>query len=132
MLEIEIRGIPKPQARPRVFVRGQKAISWSPKSEWRDTVLKVMRFSRPPQPLEGFISVELTFFMPRPKSCKKDQVFMNKRPDFDNLSKAVLDAAQEAGWIKDDGQIVDARVIKRYENGSGPGCNIKMDANAWG
>lgn len=49
-----------------------------------------------------------------------------KRPDIDNLAKAVLDALVDQGVIKDDSIVTRLEVAKEYETGTGAGCLIKI------
>ena len=39
---------------------------------------------------------------------------MTKRPDLDNLNKAVIDAMQDAGIFEDDSQITKLHSMKSY------------------
>lgn len=131
-MEIDITGTPQPQARPRTYMRGESPVTWSPHSDWRRQVYTHMFINRPRMPLEGCLTVSLTFRMPKPKSARKSQFWANKRPDWDNLAKAVIDAAQDARWIKDDGQIVSASIRKRYPTVyEVPGCHIKIEVLAY-
>ena len=52
---------------------------------------------------------------PRPKSCKRGG-WHDRRPDCDNLLKAVMDALNGLIWT-DDARIVDMRVQKDYAIG---------------
>jgi len=62
--------------------------------------------------------------LPRPKnlSRKKDPdglVFCPKRPDLDNLVKAVTDAMMAGGVLRDDAQIVAIQAQKLYAEKDG-------------
>jgi Holliday junction resolvase RusA-like endonuclease len=41
------------------------------------------------------------------------------RPDLDNLAKSVLDCIVNAGWLKDDSQIVELQLSKRHMDTEG-------------
>ena len=41
------------------------------------------------------------------------------RPDLDNLAKSVLDCIVNAGWLKDDSQIVELQLSKRHTDDEG-------------
>jgi Holliday junction resolvase RusA-like endonuclease len=71
-------------------------------------------------PIEGPVRVNLTFFMPRPKSAKKSVEYPAGRPDRDKLERAVMDALTNSGIWKDDGQVVDGRTVKMYAGGRHP------------
>lgn len=66
-------------------------------------------------------SVELTFFFRYPKSTAKkrmiDQQPCFSKADVDNLAKAVLDAMEQAGIIKNDREIVHLDVAKYWTTG---------------
>ena len=71
------------------------------------------------QPSEKPIKATLVFGFEPPKSIskKKREELLNtkytKKPDVDNLVKAILDALNGIAY-KDDSQIFDTRVIKHY------------------
>lgn len=93
--------------RPRVTRQGR---TYYPK-KYKDWV-KVMtkRLSDLSIP-EGGLHVDLVFVVKRPKSLKKgDRILHTKRPDLDNMIKAVLDALP----IKDDAVFCSISAKKYY------------------
>jgi len=88
-------------AEGRITVRSAKP--------WRDLVALVGRSKQPPRPLQGTLALGLTFFFHAPQYVLEWGTplpcLMPRRPDFDNLDKAVTDAMTDAGWWWDDGQI---------------------------
>lgn len=65
--------------------------------------------------------------MPRPKQANKDLQWHTKRPDLDNLEKAVIDALQSAKWFKDDSQICHKKTEKTVAPvGEKPGVRIVL------
>ena len=68
---------------------------------------------------EGAIRLEITFFMPIPKSLSKKKrdglvgQFHTKKPDTDNLLKSVKDAL-EGTFYKNDSQICEVVAKKVY------------------
>ena len=128
-------GIPKPQARPKVFHKtlksGKPFIStYSPKSDWFHLVytesLKQKNLLK--NRLSGALRVILRFGIPIPKSIskkKREQLqYVTKKPDIDNLTKAVLDAINNAGLWEDDSQIASLQVKKIYSEE--PRCLITI------
>lgn len=131
-------GIPKGQPRPRAFSRGGRAAVYDPGTAegWKGDVARacaVLEGVRIHQPL----SVTLTFFMPRPKSHyrtngalkESSPVYMHdKKPDADNLAKAVLDALTNIGAWLDDDQVCELTIRKYWEQPGthGPGCAIRI------
>jgi Holliday junction resolvase RusA-like endonuclease len=62
----------------------------------------------------GPVSLVLVCSMPRPKYIKKDAIWHTKKPDIDNLAKAVMDALNGIVW-KDDSQICELSAVKIYD-----------------
>lgn len=82
---------------------------------------------------EGALRVDLTFYFPRPKTHFRANgelkpiapIWNESKPDRDNADKAVLDALTDLGIWRDDKQVCDGRIQKRYAGVSGtPGCLI--------
>lgn len=124
-LQYTVIGIAKPQARPKVFHRtlknGKNFVStYSPKTDWFGLVytesLKQKNLLK--NRLSGALRLNLLFCMPIPKSIskkKKEKLFyVSKRPDVDNLAKAVMDAINQVGLWEDDSQIAVLEVSKIY------------------
>lgn len=76
---------------------------------WKQLVTQAGRSKQPPRPLQGTIALGLTFYFHAPQYVldwgSPLPCLMPRRPDFDNLDKAVTDAMTDAGWWYDDGQI---------------------------
>jgi len=64
-------------------------------------------------PWEGAVALNITFYMPRPKSCPKTRLYPEVRPDVDKLERCVLDALTGVLYA-DDGQVTDLQSRKRY------------------
>ena len=137
-ISVKAVGTPKPQPRPRAFVRGGRASVYNPESakEWK----KAVRFSVHgilPGPIIKPVNVALFFYIPRPKSHYRNGKFSHvlkdsspkrhvKTPDVDNLAKAVLDALTDSKiWI-DDAQVVSLIIYKEWADLIEPGCQIKI------
>lgn len=137
-----VAGIPKPQARPMVFhgiKKGKGFVhTYSPKTSWYGLVytkaLETKNFTK--KRLCGALQVVLVFYMPTPKSLSKKKIekiyYVDKRPDVDNLAKAVMDAINQVGLWEDDSQVAELRVIKAYSKncfcpeGRQEGCQITI------
>ena len=128
-------GIPKPQARPKFFSRTLKSgkhftSTYSPKTSWFDIVyietLKIKNSLK--KRLVGALELNLIFCMPIPKSIskkKREQLhYVIKKPDVDNLAKAVMDAMNNTGIWEDDSQIASLQVKKIYSEE--PRCLITI------
>ncbi len=120
-ISLRVEGEPDGQKRPRVFTNKHtgRAIAWSPKSSWAQLLFTKAIVVRPKQALEGPLDLEMTFWMPRPKSRPK-AAYCDRRPDFDNLAKSACDALTRAKWWVDDSRIVRAVVRKMYATDCNP------------
>lgn len=71
------------------------------------------------EPLEGPVSLSVTFHIPMPNSwsLKKKKSLLGApvtvKPDADNLVKGIMDAANGILY-KDDNQVTDIQAKKRY------------------
>ena len=122
---IKIPGVPVAKGRPRVRMAGKRPMTYTPSKtrEWENVVTRyavaAMREERGRRPFEGILFVEITFHMPIPASWskkKRDEAELQlhaRRPDIDNLAKAVLDAL-DGVVFKDDGQIATLHLQKLY------------------
>ena len=137
--EFYVLGLPKPQGRPRAFSRGKHAAVYSPTTEWKESVKYAA--SKLDKIEAEALEMNLEFFFTRPnshyRSGKNSHLlkesapkYHTKRPDVDNLAKAVLDACQDGGLFKDDSAIVGLTIEKFYiDPGDNleQGCKIRVD-----
>ncbi len=127
-------GEPKGQPRARAFAMRGAAGSrpmirmYDPSTAegWKSSIAAAAQPFLPQTPLASALVVNLHFVMPRPAShygSGKNSSTLKptaphwyaKKPDRDNLDKAVLDALTTLGMWGDDAQVVDGRVGKRYQ-----------------
>lgn len=137
-LDFFVAGIPKAQPRVKAFVRGGHAGVYTPDGAetWKQEVRRQAVANALESILTGPIRVELDFFLPRPKAhLKKDgfpkpktPVWHCKKPDLDNLIKAVTDAITDTQlvWL-DDSQICEITATKTYSM-SASGCSVRISA----
>ena len=117
ILDVFVPGRPKATPRPRAFAnKDGKVRAYKPNTaeSWKTEIAIGLRKHRLKTPAEGPIRVDLVFYMPPGK------------PDRDNLDKAVLDALTTLRFWIDDSQVCSGRIVKRYESGQGPGCQIHI------
>lgn len=132
-------GLPKGQPRPRAFARNGRANVYDPGTAegWKSDIAVAAK-PHLGEKFEGALKVTLRFAMPRPKShYRKDGTsrpgipeFFTKKPDADNLAKAVLDALTQLGAWHDDAQVVVLQISKRYTPANfvtTSGCHIKIE-----
>lgn len=119
-----IQGTPKPQARPRAVRRGRHAAVYSETTEWKEGCkFQVAQLDAPS--FCTAIEVNLYFWFHRPndhygtgrnsgKLKPSAPKYHIKKPDKDNLEKAVTDALVDAGLLSDDSIIVRGMTSKSY------------------
>lgn len=115
-----INKVPVPKARPRIC----KGHAFTPEKtrSYEAAVRRTYLVNGFPV-LEGALLVEATFYMPIPKrkskkikeQMLKGEIRPDKKPDIDNLLKAILDGLNKVAW-KDDGQIVALKAEEFYSN----------------
>lgn len=114
---------PKPKERPRAAIIGGHARIFTPKTTeaYEKEIRAAWIRANGDKPEEGPLRARIYFGLPIPKSETKAnklamvlrKVFPVKRPDLDNLDKAVLDALNGVAY-KDDCQIVTMLSKKNY------------------
>jgi len=123
-------GCPVPQGRPRAFYNkaAGRITMYDPAASrsWKtDIKLQVLK-DRPRDlvPALGALILTLTFFLPRPRSLPKRVRHPIRKPDADNLAKAVKDALRGIIY-KDDAQVITLHVAKVYHEA--PGVEIVLE-----
>jgi Holliday junction resolvase RusA-like endonuclease len=111
MIQFVLHLEPVAKGRPRFNCLTRSAYTPSKTRSYEKDLKLFSRRYVPAEPLRGPIEVEIKFFIPKPRSVKTH--YPTKRPDLDNYAKAVLDSMNEI-FYKDDSQIVDLRISKRY------------------
>lgn len=116
--------IPKPKARPKFKRTGH---AYTPKKT-KDYERYIAEYyvSKCDVLFKRAVAVRLTFYMPIAKSYPKKvkegmsygYVRHTKRPDLDNLIKAVTDALLQIAYL-DDAQIIEIHADKRYRDITG-------------
>ena len=138
-LEFFVEGKPISKARPRTVRNGGKTWTYTPKTtvDWESTIAYAARQQMAAismeddteitLPFEGRVIVSLTFYFDKPKSYPKKVRHHLKKPDLDNLAKSVLDALENARFVKNDNIVTDLMLSKRYTlNGEPQGVLIEI------
>jgi len=113
------------KGRPRSTKRG---ITYTPEKTrvYEDYVRSVSSKYAPKELLKGALEVELHFYLKKPKSLLKSVFHHTKKPDCDNLAKALLDSLEprkhakksqnplEGAIYENDAQIIGLLVTKEY------------------
>ncbi len=133
-LSFKVPGIPVAKGRPRFRRFGKFVSTYTPAKTLaaeKSLIEKVRKF-KPELPIVEPVHLDITFFMPIPKSTpkKKAEIMRKeglphiKRPDLDNLVKLVKDALNGVFW-KDDSQIFSMNVSKKYSENPATEITIK-------
>ena len=84
-------------------------------------------FHRPP--IANPVRLRVSFFLPRPKAMKGEAAVPHtKKPDVDNLLKAVMDSMTAAGVWKDDALVYVTNAGKWYAAGK-TGAQIIVESD---
>lgn len=114
--------VPKGSAKPVVTndCKGEKP--WAQQVHWT-----AREAAGEGWPWAGPVSVEIDFFMPRPKRLKdRLDVHHAQKPDIDKLTRSVLDALTGVLWL-DDSRVVELGAGKRFANpGEAPGVHVMV------
>ena len=122
MTSFVIKGIPKVKQRPRFATRNGKVLTYTPKTTASfENLVRLQAEKEFIRPLLGAIRLAIRFHLPRPKRMiwktkPMPEIYCDKRPDIDNLAKSVIDGLNGIAF-KDDGQIADLHVTKKYHAG---------------
>lgn len=141
----DVQGRAVPQGSKRAFVQNGRAImteqTGSRHKSWRDLVTLIAQNTdtRPPTPIEGPVAVSLLFRFARPKAhyyqrqsgpvLRQDAplfVYSRAIGDIDKLQRSVFDSLVNAGWIRDDSQIVRIEATKTWTHDA-DSVTVSMD-----
>jgi len=132
MIDLWIQGTPVAQPRPQVFSRGGVKSDHDRSAAWKRAVAMQARHAKPSEPISEPIAMDLEFHFPRPQSLMRKidpdgRIPHGKRPDSDNLAKAVLDALGDNGWWTDDSLVARLTTSKFYTSRHGePGLHLRL------
>jgi len=125
-ITLTIPGVPiaQPRQRHRTYQVGQRTCTANytparhPVQQWKAAVAVAWSEEVDGAPLEGPLHLGVQFVLPRPKRLLTKRwrdllVWHDKKPDCDNLLKAVKDALNNLAW-RDDSQVCQVYVEKRY------------------
>jgi Holliday junction resolvase RusA-like endonuclease len=131
---ITVEGIPVAQPRAKAVSFGGHARVYNPGTAnlWKACVIRAIKEAKM-EKLTGPVSMSIRFFLPRPKNHLNSvgmlkssaPTYHTKKPDLDNLAKAVMDAATAAGAWVDDSQVCQQWVSKLYADESRAEITIK-------
>lgn len=123
-VEFTVPGKPVAKGRPKFARMGTFVRAYTPeKTVNYETLVKVAAAEAmgDREPIEGPVSIIIAIYVPIPVSESRKrselmasgQILPTKKPDADNVLKAVKDAVNGVVW-RDDSQVVDVVLSKRY------------------
>lgn len=126
MINIDLYGDPVAMTRPRFARRGNFVHTYDPQANLKETFKWQIKSQYRDEPIKAPVSLDITFYMPIPKSTskrKKRQMlngvcFHMVKPDIDNLSKFLLDCLNKI-VLEDDAQVIELRTKKIYSENPG-------------
>lgn len=123
---VEGEPVPQPRQRHRVVrPKGRRSYAANytpakhPVQSWKQAIIARWRTGKAVPAIDGPVEVTVIYYLPRPKRLQRlkdpeGPIWHDKRPDVDNLDKAVLDALTQAGAFLDDRQVVLKQSAKAY------------------
>lgn len=125
MISFPVYGQPAPQGSKRHVGRGILIESSKKVKPWREAVkFAALVANKDREPLQGAVSVNLTFLFPKPKSFKGLYPTTRTSGDIDKLTRSTLDALVDAGVMRDDSQVVVLNAVKLFQVGQKHGAWI--------
>ena len=124
-----IAGEPAPQGSKTGRVVNGRVVMWESSSKvkpWRAAVTVITKQEMAKQKMPTFtepIELCLSFYLPRPKSVKRE--FPSVKPDLDKLIRSTCDGLKTGGLYTDDALIIAITATKQYAPiGMEAGCNV--------
>jgi Holliday junction resolvase RusA-like endonuclease len=123
-IQFDVIGKPYGQKRPRAFRRGKFLGIYAPKENVEYSVKVVNAFNKVGKKYDDVpLVIEIQAFFKKPKLTKKEQAldlpkhkFPTKKPDGDNIAKAILDSLNQVAY-HDDSFVTELSVSKYYTDG---------------
>lgn len=124
-INFTIHMVPVAKGRPRFARMGRFTKTYTPQETLiaeNNILAQAMRY-KPSVPFSKYAVMRMEFYMPIPKSMlKRDRIKADleelphtKKPDLDNIEKAVLDALNGIFYV-DDAIIWEVAKMKKYSN----------------
>ena len=120
--ELEIQETITGKQRPRMNTYTGRAYTPNKTKNYEYLVRQLFVYKYPKfEPIVGRVKLSIIAYFELPKSISKQKeaemlagiISPTKRPDIDNITKIILDALNKFAY-KDDAQIIEATIIKKY------------------
>lgn len=126
MIMLDLFGDPVALSRPKFFKKGPHIGCYDPQAKLKEGYRWQLKGIFREKPILSPVALDITFFMPIPKSTSKTKKKQMEnglishmcKPDLDNLQKFIIDCMNGLVF-KDDAQIVEIRAKKIYANKTG-------------
>lgn len=138
-IDIVVHGNPAPQGSKRggVSAKTGKTFVYEQNSKtqksWRQDVIAAateVREAGDVDTFDGPVYVVIAFRLPRPASVNvRRRPYPAVKPDVDKLLRNTLDGLKQAGIYRDDAQVIEVYVKKRYatdDPAGAPGASIRV------
>jgi len=133
-IEFFISGTPKSWKAPQFNRKTGSVYKGKQEKAWQESVWGQAMPYKPETPWAGPVFLNVTFFLPIPRSWpkwKQEMARLHKgypmgKPDRTNLLKAFEDVLTGL-FYRDDAQIVTGWVGKTYEDERGPGVAVALE-----
>lgn len=138
-LDIVVHGTPAPQGSKRGGVSSKTGKTFvyeqnsKTQTSWRQDVIKAATEQRDAvglETLDGPVFVAVWFRLPRPASVNvRRRPYPCVKPDIDKLLRNTLDGLKQAGVYRDDAQVIQVQVAKRYatdDPAGAPGATVRV------
>ena len=124
-----VEGIPQPKGSMSAHTNKRTGFTAlrSPKKtrQWvDDCVIFLTVAGGPPEPLDEPVTVDLRFYL-QPPMKPRNPKWSDTKPDLDKLIRAVLDALEQARWVKNDSRFCVINASKEYSSAK-PGVLIEV------
>ena len=113
-----VLGPPIPKGRPRVVKRGRFVHTYTPDRTvaFEDRVAVAAREAAgeliASGPIDRPLACAVRLYFPKPK---RKAMHMDRRPDAENVVKAIWDGMERGGVVKDDARFVQLYTVKLYD-----------------
>jgi Holliday junction resolvase RusA-like endonuclease len=116
VIQVFVPGTPQPQGSKQGFIRGNRVVLVEANKKlkpWRALVKEALEAANVTcQPIPAPVTLEVIFFMPKPKSVKRE--YPSVKPDLDKMIRSINDSATDAGVLQDDSQVIEIVAHKVY------------------
>ena len=128
-LTVFVAGRPAPQGSKTRTRFGMRDANGGTLHPWRDAVRAdvTTQLAEWWTPVTGPVGIHLRFHLPKPASAPKRRrtwPIAARSGDIDKLARACLDAISDAGWWKNDSQVVTLSASKDYRDRNGVDISI--------